>query len=126
MRRNAILSVASLFFVVSLSGCSLFKKKDVSSETHASAVDTYSAPVYQEPTSEYEPYPDETAQQAAPDSYMSTTSSRFHTVAKSDTLYRLARMYYSDQARWKEIFEANSDQISDPNKIFVGQRLVIP
>lgn len=126
MRRTAILSVASLFFVASLSGCSIFKKKDVSSETHASAVDTYSVPVYQEPTAEYEPYPAETTQQAAPDPYLSATSSRYHTVAKSDTLYRLARMYYNDQARWKEIFEANNDQISDPNKIFVGQRLVIP
>ncbi len=126
MRRNAILSIASLFCVASLSGCSLFKKKDISSETHASAVDTYSAPAYQEPAPDYEPYPAEAAQPAATDAYAPATSSRYHTVTKSDTLYRLARMYYNDQARWKDIFEANSDQISDPNKIFVGQRLVIP
>jgi len=51
---------------------------------------------------------------------------QYHTVAKSDTLYSLARAYYGDARRWKDIYEANRAEVSDPNKIFVGQRLIIP
>ncbi len=49
-----------------------------------------------------------------------------HLVAKGDTLFSLARRYYSDERRWKDIYAANGDQIKDPNRIFVGQSLVIP
>jgi nucleoid-associated protein YgaU len=56
----------------------------------------------------------------------SSDGARYHTVGKGDTLYALARRYYSDQRRWKDIYEANRDDISDANKIRVGQRLVIP
>lgn len=126
MRRNAVISVAFLFGILSLSGCSLFRKKEAVSDTQVSSADTYTAPAYQEPaTNDYEPYPAETYNQPT-DTYPSATASRFHTVSKSDTLYRLARMYYNDQSRWKDIYEANSEKISDPNKIYVGQRLVIP
>ncbi len=52
---------------------------------------------------------------------------RYHTVAAKETLYGLARVYYHDQSRWRDIFAANRAVIgSDPNTIFVGQRLVIP
>ncbi len=54
------------------------------------------------------------------------TTSRYYTVAKRDTLYAIARSYYGDQRRWKEIYEANRADISDPNRIRVGQRLLIP
>ena len=55
-----------------------------------------------------------------------TGLAQYHTVTKGDTLYALARHYYSNQRRWKEIYEANRGRISDPNRIHVGQRLVIP
>lgn len=52
---------------------------------------------------------------------------RYHTVAAKETLYALARVYYRDQSRWRDIFAANRAVIgSDPNTIFVGQRLLIP
>ena len=51
---------------------------------------------------------------------------RYHIVAKNDTLYSLARQYYGDHHRWKDIYGANRTSISDPNLIRVGQRLVIP
>jgi nucleoid-associated protein YgaU len=31
-----------------------------------------------------------------------------------------------DATRWKEIWEANKDQIKDPNLIHIGQELRIP
>jgi len=49
-----------------------------------------------------------------------------HVVAKGDTLFKLARMYYNDQARWKDIYAANQGVLSDPNVLRVGQELVIP
>ncbi len=55
-----------------------------------------------------------------------TTGQRYHVVAKKETLYALARTYYNDARRWKDIFEANRETIDDPNRIFIGQRLLIP
>jgi nucleoid-associated protein YgaU len=49
-----------------------------------------------------------------------------HTVAKGDTLYSLARLYYSDQSKWKVIYNANKAAIPDPNHLKVGQQLTIP
>jgi nucleoid-associated protein YgaU len=48
-------------------------------------------------------------------------------VAKGETLYGLARSYYGDHRRWKEIYEANRAMIGgNPNQIRVGQKLAIP
>ncbi len=47
-----------------------------------------------------------------------------HRVARGDTLYRIARKYYNDGNRWKDIAKANG--ISKPDKLKVGQELVIP
>jgi nucleoid-associated protein YgaU len=57
---------------------------------------------------------------AAPD-YAQT-----HTVAAGDTLGKLAKKYYGDAALYMTIFEANKDQLKDPNMIRVGQKLRIP
>lgn len=54
------------------------------------------------------------------------TGQRKHIVAKGDTLYALARSYYGDQKRWRDIYEANRDKLPDPNRIKVGQELIIP
>ncbi len=54
------------------------------------------------------------------------TSGRTHVVAKGDTLFKLARMYYQDASRWKDIYQANQSTLADPNLIRVGQELVIP
>lgn len=49
-----------------------------------------------------------------------------HVVAPGDTLIALARVYYNDQSRWKDIYAANTDRLNNPDVIFVGQELVIP
>ncbi len=49
-----------------------------------------------------------------------------HVVQGGDTLYKLARQYYGEMRMWRLIWEANIDQVPDPNQIKVGQRLVIP
>lgn len=51
---------------------------------------------------------------------------RTHTLRKGETLMGLARQYYGNASGWRTILEANRDKIQDPNKIYVGQVLVIP
>jgi nucleoid-associated protein YgaU len=49
-----------------------------------------------------------------------------YTVQAGDTLGKIAQELYGDGSRWNEIYEANKDQIADPNVIEVGQELKIP
>jgi nucleoid-associated protein YgaU len=49
-----------------------------------------------------------------------------HAVAPGDTLAAIARRLYGDAALWPRVFEANRDQIADPNLIFPGQVLRVP
>jgi len=49
-----------------------------------------------------------------------------YTVAKGDTLSHIAKHFYGKASKWNAIFEANRDQLDDPDKIFPGQVLKIP
>lgn len=49
-----------------------------------------------------------------------------HTVEKGDSLSKIAKHYYGDAMAYPHIFEANTDVLDDPNKIFPGQELTIP
>ena len=49
-----------------------------------------------------------------------------HTVQKGDSLSKIAQQQYGDGKRWKAIFEANRDQITNPDLIHPGQVLKIP
>jgi nucleoid-associated protein YgaU len=50
----------------------------------------------------------------------------FHTVAKGDTLWKIAEKHLGKGARYPEVFEANRPMLSDPDKIYPGQVLRIP
>jgi nucleoid-associated protein YgaU len=47
-------------------------------------------------------------------------------VQPRQNLWRLARNAYGKGIRYTEIFEANRDQIRDPNLIFPGQVFTVP
>jgi nucleoid-associated protein YgaU len=49
-----------------------------------------------------------------------------YTVVKGDSLSKIAKQQYGDAKRWKAIFEANRDQITNPDLIHPGQVLKIP
>jgi nucleoid-associated protein YgaU len=49
-----------------------------------------------------------------------------HTVTKGESLSVIAKHYYGDLMKYKQIFEANRHQLDNPDKIEVGQELVIP
>jgi len=135
MRRNATYLAASLVLALAfiITGCKSASKKETSWNTTMDTSDRYAA-ASEETTFEPENYPVYGATTPVETSYepaLTTTTTalsglRHHTVAKKDTLYGLARTYYGDHRRWKDIYEANQNVISDPNRILVGQRLVIP
>ena len=49
-----------------------------------------------------------------------------HRVAAGDTLSAIAEQWYGDTASYRIIFEANRDQLTDPDVIVPGQLLRIP
>lgn len=49
-----------------------------------------------------------------------------HTVAKGDSLFKIAKSVYGDGNQWRKIYEANKSVIGkNPDKIYPGQKLVI-
>ena len=54
------------------------------------------------------------------------SSMKTYTVKSGDTLSGIAREYLGDAKEYTRIFEANRDQLSDPDKIKPGQVLKIP
>ena len=55
-----------------------------------------------------------------------SSSMRKHQVARGDTLSSIARQYYNNPARWRDIYEANRNVLPSENALQVGQELVIP
>ena len=53
-------------------------------------------------------------------------SDQTYTVEKGDTLSHIAKQFYGKANKWNAIFEANRDQLDDPDKIKPGQVLKIP
>ncbi len=49
-----------------------------------------------------------------------------HTVKSGDSLSSIAQHWYGDTNAWPRIFEANRNQIVNPNLIFPGQVLRVP
>lgn len=54
------------------------------------------------------------------------SSMKTYTVKSGDTLSGIAKEYLEDAKEYMRIFEANRDQLSDPDKIKPGQVLKIP
>jgi len=53
-------------------------------------------------------------------------ANRTYTVQSGDTLSKISKQFYGDANKYMQIFEANRDQLKDPNVIKVGQVLKIP
>lgn len=120
--RRIVPVVTFALLSVCISGCGLFGKKN----KDAVATDPYYAdPSYAGgagPSSTYSSYP------SYADGSPSSAGAKTHTVQRKETLFSIARMHYNgDASKWRTIYDANRAEIGDdPNKIRVGQRLVIP
>jgi nucleoid-associated protein YgaU len=51
---------------------------------------------------------------------------QWYEVQSGDTLWKIAKEHYGDGNLYTEIFKANQDVLTDPDKIKVGQKLRIP
>ena len=51
---------------------------------------------------------------------------RTYKVQPGDSLSKIAKEFYGNANDYMRIFEANKDTLNDPNKIQIGQELVIP
>ncbi|MDV3469925.1 LysM peptidoglycan-binding domain-containing protein [Stenotrophomonas sp. C3(2023)] len=80
---------------------------------------------------------DSTAQQVPKSDFSGVTSSvdstadvvdggGTYTVVAGDSLSKIAKAHLGDANAWNRIFEANRDQLSDPDKIQPGQVLKLP
>src|SRR5690554_3380263 len=49
-----------------------------------------------------------------------------YTVRQGDTLSHIAQAHYGKASQWRRIFDANRDQLDDPDRIQPGQVLKIP
>ena len=56
----------------------------------------------------------------------SSTATKIYEVKSGDSLSKIAKQEYGDANKWQLIFDANTDILKDPNKIFPGQKLKIP
>ena len=59
-------------------------------------------------------------------SFPAAAEAKYHDVVSGDTLSAISKKYYGDANQYMKIFEANKPMLSDPNKIYPGQKLRIP
>ncbi len=55
-----------------------------------------------------------------------TAIPRMYTSRKGDTLFALARRFYSDERKWRDIWNANRDKIPNKDLLLVGTEIVLP
>ena len=51
---------------------------------------------------------------------------QYYTVVSGDYLSKISKRVYGDAMKYNIIFEANKPMLTDPDKIYPGQVLVIP
>ena len=62
----------------------------------------------------------------SPNAARKKAGNRTYVVKSGDTLVSISRRFYKTPARWKEILDANKKKIDDPEKLKIGQGLIIP
>ncbi len=56
----------------------------------------------------------------------SAPEGKYYTVVSGDTLSKISKQQYGDANQYMKIFEANKPMLSNPDKIYPGQKLRIP
>ena len=82
-------------------------------------------PSYADLTADISVNPAAAAGQGGPAGSVSAPTGSY-TVQKGDTLSKISKQFYGDANKYKKIFDANKDQLKDPDKIQPGQVLRIP
>jgi LysM repeat protein len=67
------------------------------------------------------------AEQAAVEGEKAAKSKvRTYVVQTGDTLVSISKKFYQAPSRWKDILDANQDQLSNPDELKVGQTIILP
>jgi LysM repeat protein len=53
-------------------------------------------------------------------------ASRTYTVRPGDTLSSIAQRFYGNSADWPWLYHVNASKVTNPNEIYVGERLKVP
>lgn len=61
-----------------------------------------------------------------PSTPSASTAQRTYTVKKGDCLWNIAKQFYDNGGAYTKIYDANTNQIANPNLIYPGQVFVIP
>ncbi len=69
---------------------------------------------------------DSTPIETSTSSAASASTGRNYTVVSGDTLSKIAKHFYNDANQWQQIFDANRNILSNPDRISPGQSLRIP
>jgi LysM repeat protein len=68
-----------------------------------------------------------TAQQAAAEAEKEAKSKvRTYIVQPGDTLESISKKFFQTSARWKDILDANQNQLSNPEALKAGQTIILP
>ena len=59
-------------------------------------------------------------------SYTTSAEPVYYKVQSNDNLFKIAKKHYGDGQKWKKIFDANRDIMSDSNSLYIDQLLLIP
>ena len=136
MRRWSVLAVVALG--LALAGCQ--KKDETATAFHAeepqpyqpltaleaSSTDTYDAAPADDSSWSTTNTASTTPAATAHDERLEPTGAQTYVVQRGDTLYSIARRYYNNGARWRDILAANHDKVRDEKHLKVGTELVIP
>lgn len=82
-------------------------------------------PTYSDLTAEFDVEPNAAAA-AAVGSTDSSQTEQTYVVKPGDSLSKISQQFYGHAGAYQKIFEANRDQLSDPDHIKAGQTLKIP
>jgi nucleoid-associated protein YgaU len=66
------------------------------------------------------------AQAAAASASGPSSSARTYHVQPGDNLSKISKQFYGDANKYMKIYEANKDQMSDPDHLRAGTDLIIP
>ena len=55
-----------------------------------------------------------------------TTHVRSYTIKSGDSLSKIAKQFYGDASDWDKIYKANQGLITNPDKVYPGQQIIIP
>lgn len=69
----------------------------------------------------------EVSQTRAAETSPAPTSAQTYTVVKGDCLWKIAKKFYGDGSKYRELYEGNKEVVGgNPNRIYPGQVLTIP